>query len=194
MMEREGEMFYIDLFFQNRFYNSRALPLEARSPSPLAQSWVAFVRELIEHPSDRPCDHFIQKVKKERKKFMRNTTNGAAMKVHRVSMRDVSVCTVPKTYRCPSCYVDSPRIDLKDITPKSRISTKLELAHWRLGGRLNLSVNARTGNSVFSECDTAELRRFDRMLTGFQETNAELVSVVPMLQMIELCAKHSIRV
>lgn len=174
--EREGEMFYIDLFFQHRFYSSKTSVLDRKSPAPLAQSWAAFVRELTEHPSDRPSDYYIEKVKKERKKFEYNTANGAAMRIHRISMKDVSVCTVPASYRCPSCYTDLQRLKLEDITPKSRISTKLELAHFRLNQRLNLSINARTGNSVFSECDTAELRRFDRMLSGFQETNAELVA------------------
>lgn len=140
--EREGEMFYVDLFFQNRFYNLRAHLLEVTSPTILAQSWASFVREFVDLPSERPRDLYIAKVKKERKKFMRNTANGAAMKVHRISMRTLSICTVPKTYRCPNWYSDSTRLKLQEVSPQSRISTKLELAHSRLSDRLNLSINA----------------------------------------------------
>lgn len=160
-------LYYVDLFFRNRFYTSKAQVLTPRSPDRLLQSWRQFIRDFCKDPDD-----FVEKVDIEEERYLTRTSTGISMKIHRLSIKEHNCCTVPAEYRCPSCYADSTRAAFEDIEPHLR-SHSLGHKHWELNQRMNVSIAKRNANGVLSSSESAELGRVEKMLANLREAQTQ---------------------
>ncbi|KAF1325782.1 hypothetical protein FI667_g8953, partial [Globisporangium splendens] len=166
--ERECEMHYIDLFFQNRFFSSKSRPSDSRSPKPMLQAWINFVKEYVTNPLG-----YTKKIKTEREKFYANTSDGIAMDIHRLSISAGLNCTVPKMYKCLSCYSDSPRSEFVEVPNDPSTMIRLHQIHNKLINRLNFSMIKKSDDTK------AEMARFERVAIKLQMENAELLTNTP---------------
>ncbi|TMW66615.1 hypothetical protein Poli38472_014591 [Pythium oligandrum] len=88
-----------------RFFRDN--PVKNHSPNALFDSWNEFRRLVL-----LDGDAVLQSLYHRRDNF-RYTTLGEIMEIHECAMRDTGICGIEHKYRCPMCYLDTARIELK---------------------------------------------------------------------------------
>ena len=101
----DRDQFYIDLFFQMQFFNTKKKRTTSPSAGELLQGWNSFVMNYLKNP-----DAWIGRLQDARARFENYTLTGAKMLIHRLSSEDCAPCAVRKEYDCSMCYDDAPML------------------------------------------------------------------------------------
>jgi hypothetical protein len=97
-VEAEMKEYYIDLFFQWRYFNSMGKPKTFAPPS-LCHSWNQFVDSFNSNPRA-----WIARLENKREWFFMNSTIGIKMQIHLMCAERNYQCVVLEEQDCPMCY------------------------------------------------------------------------------------------
>ncbi|KAF1313696.1 hypothetical protein FI667_g17130, partial [Globisporangium splendens] len=121
---QHSDEYYIDLFFQKRFYDSKAKHNRRTSPDALCKAWNAFVHNFMSNP-----EAWLRSLERDRDSFRNRVDAGKMMAIHEKSMVEGLLCAVPRQYDCPMCYHDSNRLPeaaLSSSNQKFKVSSALQ--------------------------------------------------------------------
>jgi len=104
----DRHQYYVDLFFQMRFFSSHNKKEKRSSPLALLKSWEAFVERYRQSPG-----FWMVRFRKERERFIKHTLVGAKLEVHLKTTMAGFPCGVRLDQECPFCYPDSPKLPHK---------------------------------------------------------------------------------
>ena len=103
----ERSEYFIDLFFQKRFFGARRSSFSEGRASyrQLIDSWTSFVASFNESPHG-----FIQNLITDRDDFLKRVFAGQKMAVHRICYKNNFHCAIPKQLSCPMCFSDAQKM------------------------------------------------------------------------------------
>lgn len=164
--------FFIDLFFQKRFF--KAENDEERyaksTPDALSQSWTTFVDNYND------CKSFwMMNLAKISGKYLNHSIDGNKMRIHKKCIEEDLPCAIPKTANCPMCYSQSRKMpQIARIDPDEQyfvMSTKLRLMIIDFDVRWNTHAKRHDiSESMFtSEVSIGEIR-----MLSMQYSNSEM--------------------
>ncbi|KAF1313881.1 hypothetical protein FI667_g16911, partial [Globisporangium splendens] len=120
------ELYYADLFFRSKFYETFGKRRSYTGPKPLYIAWCNFVNKYAGTNSRDP-NAYEKSLQDREERFYRLSVPGVAMKIHEASIKIRMPCTVPVDVECPSCYGVSGRAVIGAHPPSS-----LAVLHARL--------------------------------------------------------------
>ncbi|KAF1327891.1 hypothetical protein FI667_g7376, partial [Globisporangium splendens] len=115
------EMYYVDLFFRNKFYSAFGKQQPAVAPPRHYQAWCNFVNAYIDANS-REANAYENSLRGREERFYSKSVLGVAMNIHALSMKKQIPCTVPVDVECPSCYPGSSRETIGSTSPSDLVA------------------------------------------------------------------------
>ncbi|KAI9910966.1 hypothetical protein PsorP6_010564 [Peronosclerospora sorghi] len=107
----DRRLYFIDLFFQVRYYSSRKGSRKNRDDKDaLTQSWNAFVDNYNKSPDD-----YVNKVHVMRERFLKHSRTGKMEYIHFACIKEGLKCGVPSHLVCPRCTQGAPRLSEEEL-------------------------------------------------------------------------------
>lgn len=104
MDEESRDFYFIELFFQWRYFRSQKVVTEQPPPDTLADAWAKFAIRYNRNP-----DEFLNDLHVERKKYYR-FLNGMKIDLHESCVKADIMCAVKKEQKCPMCYLSARKL------------------------------------------------------------------------------------
>lgn len=172
---RKRKRYYIELFFQMRFYSAKKKRTNPSSPDALLTAWNAFVANYNEDPTA-----WKNRFNTERDRVNKRTAPGMKMVVHQLSIKENIPCAVRKDQDCPMCYYDSPKLPENARTkthPRYQLSRTLRLKISELDQRCGQEKQERhvkEDDEVDTYTEKMEALRLEQLLASSRVEQLQL--------------------
>jgi hypothetical protein len=163
-LEVEMKEYYINLFFQWRYYSAMGEP-KPLMPTSLCHAWNQFVDSFTANPRA-----WKARLENKRERFFINSTIGIKMQIHLMCAESNYQCAVLEEQDCPMCYNYTKKMS-SDLRNSPQLPERLLYRIFALDARMTNEPNA-IANAV------KKLQQENRQLKDLIKRNHDDISAV----------------